>query len=66
MAGRTYRVELWDHDPGRGPPRFSGRLAREHLGGPNAGLSWRAVGLALRRLRAAGWSEVSIYVSRED
>lgn len=62
---RTYSVELWDHElPGGGG--WSADLARGCLGGPAAGLTWRGVGLALRRLRGQGWSEVSIYVCREE
>lgn len=65
-AVTTYSVELWDHELHGGRGGWSGELAREVLGGPNTGLSWRAVGLAIRRLEAWGWGEVSMYVQRED
>lgn len=66
---RSYTVRLWDHDPaddGSERGEWSGELARAHLGRSNEGLTWREIGQAIRKLRSCGWSEVSVYVERED
>lgn len=65
----TYSIELWDHDPaddGTRDGEWSGELARQHLDGPSEGLTLRQTGEAIRRLRSRGWSEVTMFVRRND
>lgn len=66
----TYGVQCWDcevlDEDGREAGGFSGELARQHLGGPNTGLSRGELRRALRTLRSHGWDDVSLYVWRED
>lgn len=75
MSTATYSIELWDHDidgiesdsPLDPSPRsgFSGQLAREHLDGPNEGLTFTELVGALRRLRSQ-WCDECISVTREE
>lgn len=61
----TYGIELWDHEQGD-EGGWSAALARQVLDGPATGLRLKAIGRAIRAARSWGWSEVSMYVYRED
>ncbi len=63
VAAARYRVRLWDNELGE----FGGwsrKLVANFLEKTD-GLTWREIGLAIRKLRDSGWDDVSIAVNRE-